>query len=39
MSIDKKKIGKILKVSAIGTGVTFLRVNMICKKRKKEFYL
>ena len=23
MSIDKKRIGKILKVTAIGTGVTF----------------
>ena len=33
MSIDKKKIGKILKVSAIGTGVTFLRLNMQKKKK------
>ena len=34
MSIDKKKIGKILKVTAIGTGVTFLGLNMIAKKKK-----
>ena len=32
MSIDKKKIEKILKVTAIGTGVTFLGLNMIAKK-------
>ena len=36
MSIDKKKIGKILKVSAIGTGVTFLGLNMIAKKEKRS---
>ena len=34
MSIDKKRIGKILKVTAIGTGVTFLGLNMIAKKKK-----
>lgn len=36
MSIDKKKIGKILKVTAIGTGVTFLGLNMIAKKKKGD---
>lgn len=36
MSIDKKKIEKILKVTAIGTGVTFLGVNMIAKKKKGD---
>ena len=36
MSIDKKKIGKILKVTAIGTGVTFLGFNMIAKKKKGD---
>ena len=36
MSIDKKRIGKILKVTAIGTGVTFLGLNMIAKKKKGE---
>lgn len=34
MSIDKKKIGKMLKVTAIGTGATFLGLNMIAKKKK-----
>ena len=36
MSIDKKRIGKILKVTAIGTGVTFLGLNMIAKKKKGD---
>lgn len=36
MSIDKKKIAKILKVTAIGTGVTFLGLNMIAKKKKGD---
>lgn len=36
MSIDKKKIEKILKVTAIGTGVTFLGLNMIAKKKKGD---
>lgn len=36
MLIDKKKIGKILKVTAIGTGVTFLGLNMIAKKKKGD---
>lgn len=36
MSIDKKKIGKILKVTAIGTGVTFLGLNIIAKKKKGD---
>lgn len=36
MSIDKKKIGKILRVTAIGTGVTFLGLNMIAKKKKGD---
>lgn len=36
MSIDKKKIGKILKVTAIGTGATFLGLNMIAKKKKGD---
>ena len=36
MSIDKKKIGKILKVTAIGAGVTFLGLNMIAKKKKGD---
>lgn len=36
MSIDKKKIGKILKVTAIGTGVIFLGLNMIAKKKKGD---
>ncbi|MDO4599054.1 MAG: sugar transferase [[Ruminococcus] gnavus] len=36
MSIDKKKIGKILKVTAIGTGVTFWGLNMIAKKKKGD---
>ena len=36
MSIDKKRIGKILKVTAIGTGVTFLGLNMIAKKKKVD---
>ena len=36
MSIDKKKIGKMLKVTAIGTGVTFLGLNMIAKKKKGD---
>ncbi len=36
MSIDKKRIGKILKVTAIGTGVTFLGLNMIAKKNKGD---
>lgn len=34
MSIDKKKIGKILKVTAIGTGAIFWGLNMIAKKKK-----
>ena len=34
MSIDKKKIEKILKVTAIGTGVTFLGLNMIAKRKR-----
>lgn len=36
MSIDKKRIGKILKVTAIGTGATFLGLNMIAKKKKGD---
>lgn len=36
MSIDKKRIGKILKVTAIGTGVTFFGLNMIAKKKKGD---
>lgn len=36
MSIDKKKIGKILKVTAIGTGATFWGLNMIAKKKKGD---
>ena len=36
MSIDKKKIGKILKMTAIGTGATFLGLNMIAKKKKGD---
>lgn len=36
MSIDKKRIGKILKVTAIGTGVTFWGLNMIAKKKKGD---
>lgn len=36
MSIDKKKIGKILKVTAIGTGVIFFGLNMIAKKKKGD---
>ena len=36
MLIDKKRIGKILKVTAIGTGVTFLGLNMIAKKKKGD---
>lgn len=36
MSIDKKRIGKILKVTAIDTGVTFLGLNMIAKKKKGD---
>ena len=34
MSIDKKRIGKILKVTAIGTGVTFFGLEYDCKKKK-----
>ena len=37
MSIDKKKIGKILKVTAIGTGATFLGIEYDCKKEKRGF--
>lgn len=36
MSIDKKKIGKILKVTAIGTGAIFWGLNMIAKKKKGD---
>lgn len=36
MSIDKKKIGKILKVTAIGTGSIFWGLNMIAKKKKGD---
>lgn len=36
MSIDKKRIGKILKVTAIGTGAIFWGLNMIAKKKKGD---
>lgn len=39
MSIDKKKIGNIIKIAVIGTGTAFIGLNIIAKKKKKILFL
>lgn len=36
MSIDKKKIGNIIKIAVIGTGTAFIGLNIIAKKKKED---
>ena len=36
MSIDKKKIGNIIKIAVIGTGTAFIGLNIIAKKKKGD---
>ena len=36
MSIDKKKIGNLIKIAVIGTGTAFIGLNIIAKKKKGD---